>query len=1176
MALKSDICDILDLIYTKKRLGGAKEARLRNVEVWGVLKAVTGRPTCLQDSANIHASALSAVIDIFGIQFLNANEPESVQGRGNETKRYMAKGSISTCVPVGANLNIGDVYAFRGNIALGSRLPQTKVLTLFNFRKITGGWMIYPTPVDDVNITGWDENGLDKRILQYLMLTDEKKEVVHPQEMQGMSYGVASSYLDENGEEVAIEVAPVQPESNKIQVVKAQEVKGSLADLVEQKSEEEKEKGTAQGSPSKRKNPYFEEDFEVQTLLTKPEKVEKYEDYCSGLEDAEEKFKSYRDEVIAKYSYEVDEDGDRVDETDYSFVTDLIKRVQKYWSRKPSSAIRGLETGGALIKKFLLTSGKPVTIEVYGSPLLDCIMNSKGTILDYTLGELDEFDIYLYSAQKGGRKKRKKKGSDEELKNINKAYDIVTDLFMFPGKLYCGLIGVITGVGAGVMLDLFDKLDKKGMNLVGLLKDNPFMLSLLEPSMIKFSDAEQLARCLGYNYKETREGIVSRDSCAVYNFLLGDLSGGDTCIKEDELGSKAVGFTLTSLRYNMVKRTGTFLTESQVYNSRYYLDTEQSSFKVDAKIFQRVGASYTERISRDRINEAIINLQNCGLVAKIADLHGRSWITTTQFLHMELYTYNKLVELGQKFEEIKNLDEIIENFENDKGFKLEQRQREAAQLVQFGAAVLTGPAGSGKTTVSELMVKALKDSNEDIRIKYAAPTGKAAKRLQEVVGGSVKTMHSMFAIFNNNVDVFDDADDFVSKNGADVFFFDESAMCTLQLIFLVLSRIPKAKIYFLGDFHQLPPIGKGMPFRNMLMFLPRVELNVTKRSAEGSKVTANSKIINDTDKEWKPLEDGEDFSRVVCSDDMIATKVKEICAHHLGLPVPDRPYFRDTDFDYTPDDIQVITPIANPNHTWGSYNLNLELHDMFNPRVGNLYFLQKKGTRRNKETGELEDVCMEYRFGDRVIHTDNSYGVQHYITYKGGSFQKICNCDVMNGDVGHIVSYIDSTMCTFLEPVEEPDTDEEREEWEKKKEKLRDDEDLVREGTYFCIVEFYDAVKDRKYYCLYPMTKSPQLSIEGTENVFSSYELNSLQLSYALSVHKMQGSQAKIIIFALGTVGFQKFITRNLIYTGVTRAIKLVYMAGNVSDDPNSQLSIGRMDVADDCVNTVTELMIRR
>ena len=74
----------------------------------------------------------------------------------------------------------------------------------------------------------------------------------------------------------------------------------------------------------------------------------------------------------------------------------------------------------------------------------------------------------------------------------------------------------------------------------------------------------------------------------------------------------------------------------------------------------------------------------------------------------------------------------------------------------------------------------------------------------------------------------------------------------------------------------------------------------------------------------------------------------------------------------------------------------------------------------------------------------------------------------------------------------------------------------------------------------------------------------------------MQGSQAKIIIFALGTVGFQKFITRNLIYTGVTRAIKLVYMAGNVSDDPNSQLSIGRMDVADDCVNTVTELMIRR
>lgn len=1168
MALKSDICDILDLINTKKRLNGSRDARLRNVEIWGVLRAVTGRATCLQDSVQIHDSAVGAVIDVFGVRFNDANEPETIQGKSNETKRYLAKGSLSTCIPLVGNYRIGDVYAFKGNIALGSRAQNSRTLTLFNFRRSGSGWVVYPTPMDDVDIAGWDTEGSDKRILQYLLLTDEKKSVVHPNEMEVMSYGVASDYLDASGNIVNIEPAQVVIEGAKTPTDK--EVSGNLADLV---------KGTESQSKGTRKNPYYDTSFEVTTLLSTPEVAEKYEDFTKVLDTSEDKFKKYKEEVLSKFAYEKNEDGDVVKDVEYDFVINLIKRIQAHWSRKPSSAVRSLETGGALIKRFLLACGEKVTMEVYGSPLIDCIMNSKGTILDYTLGVDDEFDIYAYSAQKGSRRtsKSRKKAEDDTLTNIHKAFAIVENLFASPNKLYCGLVGIITGVGADKLLLLYDKLDRKGMDLVGLLKNNPFMLSLLEPSIIKFSDAEVLARCLGYRYMETKEGIVSRDSCALYNYLLSDLSGGDTCVRLDELESSSVGFTVTGLKYKAIQRTGTFLTDAQANNSKYYLGTDESAFLVDTKVFTRASVGgYVERISRDRIQASIVNLQNCGLVSVITDLHSRYWISTTQFLHMEMYVYKKLVGLGQQFREIKNLDEIIENFENEKGFKLESRQREAAQLVQFGAAVLTGPAGSGKTTVSELMVKALKDSNEDIRIKYAAPTGKAAKRLQEVVGGTVKTMHSMFAIFNNNVDVFEDEEDSVTSNKADVYIFDESAMCTLPLIFSVLSRVPKAKIYFLGDFHQLTPIGKGMPFRNMLMFLPRVELNVTKRSAEGSKVTLNSSIINDSDSNWRPLVDGEDFSRVTCPDDAIAQRIKEVCAHHLGVPTEPKSFFRDANFSYTADDIQVITPIANNNYSWGSSNLNLLLHDMFNPRVGNSYFLQKKGTRRNKETNEMEDVCVEFRIGDRVIHTDNSYGVQHYITYKGGSFQKICNCDVMNGDVGHIVSYIDSTKCTFLDPIDKPETDEEQEEWDKKSDKLRDDSDFVREGTFFCVVEFYDTVKDRKYYCLYPMTQSPQLSIVGHENVFTSYELNSLQLSYALSIHKMQGSQAKIIIFALGTINFSKFITRNLIYTGVTRASKLVYMIGNVSDDMNSMLSIGRRDVADDCINTITELMIRK
>ena len=70
-------------------------------------------------------------------------------------------------------------------------------------------------------------------------------------------------------------------------------------------------------------------------------------------------------------------------------------------------------------------------------------------------------------------------------------------------------------------------------------------------------------------------------------------------------------------------------------------------------------------------------------------------------------------------------------------------------------------------------------------------------------------------------------------------------------------------------------------------------------------------------------------------------------------------------------------------------------------------------------------------------------------------------------------------------------------------------------------------------------------------------ELGVLDLAYALTVHKLQGSQAKLIVFVMDKVGRKGFISRNMLYTGVTRATEGCYMVGSVSGN-NSAVSEGR------------------
>ena len=260
-------------------------------------------------------------------------------------------------------------------------------------------------------------------------------------------------------------------------------------------------------------------------------------------------------------------------------------------------------------------------------------------------------------------------------------------------------------------------------------------------------------------------------------------------------------------------------------------------------------------------------------------------------------------------------------------------------------------------------------------IVFAAPTGKAANRLKEVVKRQTRTIHSLYGL---GVEDYSLQEKSVParevRSDIRVLIIDESSMINIDLMYNALLRVDNhTRIFFLGDIEQLPPIGFGKPFANLLRFIPCVVLNVSKRAAENSTIARNNKRIIDTGS-IEDLEDGDDFRLIQEENPQnVANLILDVCKYHLG---------KGTANNFNPiknlkvldvDDIQVATPLNKG--PWGIKSLNTQLQDIFNPR-------KQKETYIVMQVGK--DEFQEFRLGDRVIHLCNNGKMVRLI--KNGDF----------------------------------------------------------------------------------------------------------------------------------------------------------------------------------------------
>ena len=529
-------------------------------------------------------------------------------------------------------------------------------------------------------------------------------------------------------------------------------------------------------------------------------------------------------------------------------------------------------------------------------------------------------------------------------------------------------------------------------------------------------------------------------------------------------------------------------------------------------------------------------------------------------LEKEFLIFKVFQELGNLETGITDEDcnQAIQEFEGKVGFSLEPLQKDGIHLTKYRAALLSGCAGSGKTTTSDCMKMCLEERLDGYKMVYCTPTGKASRRLAEVVGGTVKTCHSEFKIgvglgesylmrVSKKPRKADEEDDHVGR----IYLIDEAGMLNRDILFEIAKSIGDTDIiYFLGDVKQLPPIGVGVPFYLLMQILPCVELGVNKRAAEGSLVNYNTTLINCMSEGVieELMFDDSTFVATECSDEAIQRQtVKSFMEWMSG---------KKDGIKHEEKEIQVITGYTSSKYNFSSTCLNPMLQVKLRANDKLLF-----------RHGE-----MDFYKNDRVIHTNaNLYGMPRYIKVSEGHFEEVATLGVINGEMGTIDGIVNSESIEIKEFEEDDavagsghysnvtedglaDILETRDAYS---DRIISMKDYVDGDTYFVLMRVYDVDLKKDVYIFYygrASHKDGLLYLTGSS-------LDNLDLAYALTCHKMQGSQTPIALIPLGSVCNPSFINRNMLNTMITRSQGIVELLGTIKGQ-DSPLNRGRMEAS--------------
>ena len=257
-------------------------------------------------------------------------------------------------------------------------------------------------------------------------------------------------------------------------------------------------------------------------------------------------------------------------------------------------------------------------------------------------------------------------------------------------------------------------------------------------------------------------------------------------------------------------------------------------------------------------------------------------------------------------------------------------------------SILTGGPGVGKTVCTRAIVAEGEAANA--RIALCAPTGRAARRLEEATGHEAQTIHRLLEWMPGRDPAF--------KPGhplpADLVIVDESSMLNLRLAQVLLEGLAESThVVLVGDADQLPPIGAGKPFEDLITsgIAPVVRLSQIFRQAARSMITTAAHEINGGRPPHLEPAEGQDHDFFFIERRM-PERALETVVEVVAERVPKR-------FELDPvRDVQVLAPMYKG--AIGIDALNERLRERLNP--------DGKPALNGR-----------FRIGDRLIQTRNSH-----------------------------------------------------------------------------------------------------------------------------------------------------------------------------------------------------------
>lgn len=323
------------------------------------------------------------------------------------------------------------------------------------------------------------------------------------------------------------------------------------------------------------------------------------------------------------------------------------------------------------------------------------------------------------------------------------------------------------------------------------------------------------------------------------------------------------------------------------------------------------------------------------------------------------------------------LDELMDEVDKNRVFSDEQKQA-ILQAFTENVSIITGGPGTGKTfclrailKISQLLSK--KYQTQENRIVLCAPTGRAARRMEENAEFPASTIHHALMLTDDGV--------FASSPEpleADMVIVDEFSMVGTELFYSLLRCIkPGTSLVIIGDKDQLPSVTAGNVLNDLIASRCIKTSTLTRffRQEAGSSIIHNAYRIKHYEQDPRSYT-GENFLELDQSTEFIPVKSENECLEWVLKKVNEQTEL------YGKDQVQVLTPLRKKTEV-STRNLNKKLQDIFNPL-----------TPSSKELARGERI---FRTGDRVIHLKNL--TDNYCTYSNGDIGKIFDIHESNKEI---------------------------------------------------------------------------------------------------------------------------------------------------------------------------------